>query len=116
MVPDTTKWEQSAGFYNDTHERTEAWVKNAGLNFSIPYFKDGRDHDYVPDFIVRIKGEAPLHLILETKGYETDQDKLKAAAAQRWVAAVNADGSYGKWIYRVVRKPEEVPNVLSEAT
>ena len=52
-------------------------------------------HDYVPDFIVRLKIEPVEHLILETKGYDPLED-VKRAAAERWVAAVNADGAYGK--------------------
>jgi hypothetical protein len=37
VVPDTQKWEQSAVHYIDTHPATEAFVKNAGLGFAIPY-------------------------------------------------------------------------------
>jgi hypothetical protein len=36
-------------------------------------------------------------------------------AADRWVAAVNADGRYGLWQYRMVRKPEEVIQALDAA-
>ena len=39
--------------------------------------------------------------------------EVKRAAAERWVAAVNAEGSYGEWTYRMVRSPTEVPGVLS---
>jgi len=46
-------------------------------------------------------------LILETKGYDL-LAQVKAQAAQRWVAAVNADGQYGRWHYAVAHKPEEV--------
>ena len=34
------------------------------------------------------------------------------AAAQRWVSAVNADGQYGQWAYRVAWKPGEVKPIL----
>ena len=40
--------------------------------------------------------------------------EVKAGAAERWVAAVNADGTYGKWTYRIARKPEEVPKMISD--
>jgi hypothetical protein len=52
------------------------------------------------------------HLILGTKGYDP-LTEVKAAA-ERWVAAVNADGSYGKWYYRIARKPEEVRKMISD--
>jgi type III restriction enzyme len=66
----------------------------------------------VPDFIVRMKGDGPRHLILETKGYDPRQEK-KAEAAERWVRAVNADGRYGQWAYGLVKKPEDVVTVLA---
>ena len=44
-----------------------AIVKNAGLGFAIPYLHNGQPHDYMPDFIIRLKTEPPIHLILETR-------------------------------------------------
>ena len=87
-------------------------MKNAGLGFGVPYLYNGQMHDYVPDFIVRMKGEPSMNLILETKGYDPLAE-VKRAAAERWVAAVNADGSYGEWAYRMVRSATEVPGVIS---
>jgi hypothetical protein len=86
----------SAAYILDTHPGVEAFVKNAGLGFAIPYLHNGQPHDYVPDFIVRLKTEPMTHLILETKGFD-ELAEVKAAAAERWVAAVNADARYGTW-------------------
>jgi hypothetical protein len=47
----------------------EAFVKNAGLGFAIPYFDNGQTHDFQPDFIVRFRNCPQFHLILETKGF-----------------------------------------------
>lgn len=55
----------------------------------------GQMHDYVPDFLVRLKSDPPQHLILETKGYDP-LEEVKRAAAERWVTAVNADGTFGQ--------------------
>jgi len=71
-------------------------------------------HDYMPDFIIRVKSSTPLHLILETKGYDPKAE-IKQAAAERWVAAVNADGTYGKWAYKMVKKPTDVAGVVQAA-
>jgi hypothetical protein len=49
----------------------------------------------------------PTYLILETKGYDPLQE-VKEAAAQRWVAAVNADGQFGQWAFQMVTKVSEV--------
>ena len=40
---------------------------------------------------------------------------MKAAAAERWVKAVNADGTYGDWQYAIAMKPEEVHSLLDRA-
>lgn len=90
MVVDTKQWEQSAAYFLDISELVDAFVKNAGLCFAIPYLHNGQVHYYLPDFIVPLKGNAG-YLILETKGYD-ELAQVKAQAARRWVAAVNADG------------------------
>ncbi len=35
------------------------------------------------------------------------------SVADRWVAAVNADGRYGHWLYDMIHKPEEAIHVLN---
>jgi hypothetical protein len=32
----------------------------------------------------------------------------RSAAAERWAAAVNADGSFGRWSYLLVEKVEKI--------
>lgn len=113
-VADTAKWEQSAAYYIDTYRSTDAFVKNSGLGFAIPYLHNGQMHDYVPDFIVRLKTDPPTHLILETKGFDP-LEEVKRAAAERWVAAVNADGTHGAWQYRLAKKPTDIPALISGA-
>ena len=111
VVADTKRWEQEAAYHIDTHRVVDAFVKNAGLGFAIPYLHNGEPHDYVPDFLIRLKTTPVVNLILETKGFD-DLADVKAAAADRWVAAVNADGAFGTWRYALVRKIDEVRKVL----
>jgi type III restriction enzyme len=111
VVADTKKWEQEAAYHIDTHPVVDAFVKNAGLGFAIPYLHNGQPHDYVPDFVIRLETIPATHLILETKGFD-DLAEVKAAAAERWVAAVNADGTFGTWRYALARKVERVRQVL----
>ncbi|MFZ1977230.1 MAG: DEAD/DEAH box helicase family protein [Bacteroidota bacterium] len=111
-VLDTKVWEQSAALQIDKHPRVESFVKNAGLGFAIPYTHNGQPHEYVPDFIVRLKSEKEVYLIIETKGYD-ELSEIKASAARRWVKAVNADGKYGIWNYSLAKKPEEVTDILN---
>ena len=112
VVPDTKKWEQTAAYYLDKHPMVAAFVKNSGLGFAIPYLHNGQPHDYMPDFIVKVKTDLAIQLILETKGYDPLAE-VKSAAAERWVSAVNADGRYGRWAYRIVRQPTEVTEVIT---
>jgi type III restriction enzyme len=115
VVPDTKRWEQSAAYYIDKHNAVYSFVKNAGLGFAVPYLYNGQMHDYMPDFIIRLKGDSALHMILETKGYDPLED-VKRAAAERWVAAVNAEGSYGRWVYRIAKKTTEVGGIITAAS
>jgi type III restriction enzyme len=114
VVADTKQWEQSAAYVIDTHPMVDAFVKNSGLGFAIPYAHNGQPHDYLPDFIVRLKTEPPRFLILETKGYDPLED-VKRQAAERWVAAVNAEGSYGRWGYKLAKRVSAIDDIVREA-
>src|SRR5882762_4074611 len=112
VVPDTQKWEQAAAYYIDTHPAVDAFAKNSGLGFAIPYLHNGQMHDYVPDFIIRLKTDPLVHLILEIKGYDP-LEEVKRAAAERWVAAVNSDGAHGRWAYTLVKKTTDVAEAIT---
>jgi type III restriction enzyme len=55
-----------------------------------------------------------LKVILEVKGFETEQDRQKEMAAKRWVKAVNHHGEFGRWAFVVCRKPTELPSLLRQ--
>ena len=88
-------------------------MKNAGLGFAIPYLHNGQTHDYVPDFIVRLQGHRspsdPRNEGLRPAG------RGEAGAAERWVAAVNADGRYGVWSYSLTRDPSLISHIIDTA-
>jgi hypothetical protein len=104
VTADTKVWEEAAAYAIDTHAKADAFVKNAGLGFAIPYLHNGQFHDYVPDFIIRLKTDPVVHLILETKGYD-ERAEIKAQAAERWVKAVSADSRHGVWKYAWYEAP-----------
>jgi type III restriction enzyme len=114
VVADTKTWEQSAAYILDTHKSVEAFVKNSGLGFGIPYFHNGQSHEYVPDFIVRLKAHPATHLILETKGFD-ELMEVKTQAARRWINAMNADGNHGKWKYLIAMQPGEIARCITKA-
>ena len=115
VVPDTLRWEQSAAYHIDRHPRTRAFAKNAGLGFYIPYLHNGQRHDYTPDYVVRLESDEPRYVVLEVKGWDP-LEEVKRAAAEHWVAAVNADGQYGQWRYGIAKKPEDVIGILGLGT
>ena len=48
------------------------------------------------------------------KGRPDEIEGVKAEAAQRWVAAVTAEGSFGRWGYEIVRDPKETLAVVEQ--
>lgn len=108
-VYDST-WEASDAFALENSDAVAAWVKNDHLGFEIAYLYQGAVRKYRPDFLVRLtNGEM---LILETKGEEDEQDRVKHRYLDEWVQAVNAHGGFGRWRRAVVRHPGEIRDVL----
>jgi type III restriction enzyme len=87
-----------------------SWVKNDHLGFEIYYLWQGQTRTYFPDFIIRF--EDNRYLILEVKGQPTEQDKAKWQSAKEWVDAVNADGSFGKWEFKVLDEPRNIFEIV----
>lgn len=108
-VYDTKTWEQAAASTLDAHPRVRRWVKNDHLGFVVPYRKDGIRRNYLPDFIIEF-GDGQF-LVVEIKGQIGDGE-IKAAAAQRWCAAVNNDGRFGHWTYHLVMHPGDLRKIL----
>jgi type III restriction enzyme len=93
-----------------------AYVKNQGLGFTIPYTLNGEEHNYIPDYIVRLRtgddGE-PLNLILEVTGEKKKDKAAKAATARTlWVPAVNNHGGFGRWAFLEVTDPWDAKNTI----
>ena len=110
VVLDTETWERSASFRLEQSEAVDYYVRNDHLGLSIPYEYTGVSHNYEPDFIVRLRNG--VNLILEIKGYETDQELAKYACAERWVSAVNNWGQLGQWAFHVCKDPQLLADEL----
>jgi len=109
-VYDST-WEASDAFILDNSNAVAAWVKNDHLGFEIPYLYQGVVRKYRPDFLIRLaSGEM---LILETKGQDTEQDRVKRRYLDEWVQAVNAHGGFGRWRWKVVSEPGQIRDILA---
>jgi type III restriction enzyme len=106
-------WEKSVAEICETLPTVAAYVKNDRLGFTVPYTMQGRSHEYIPDFLVRLKpreDDDPVRtLIVEVSG------TLKKAAPTRekaettrnlWVPAINGSSAFGRWGYAELRDPK----------
>ena len=104
-------WEASDAYVLDESEHVDSWAKNDHLGFEVLYVHRGVVRKYRPDFLVRLKnGEM---LVLETKGQDSEQDKVKRRYLEEWCEAANAHGGFGRWRCAVVKAPGEILDVLS---
>ncbi|BAM02324.1 BPTD_3080 family restriction endonuclease [Phycisphaera mikurensis] len=97
-------WEAEFCRVAETHPRVLRYVKNHGLGLEIPYRFQGQPRRYRPDFVVVLNdgngAEDPLHLLVEVKGYRTEDAKEKRQAAETfWVPGVNRLGGFGRWAF-----------------
>lgn len=115
MVADTKSWEQKLAQTLEDMNEVLCYVKNQGLNFTIPYTINGEEKNYVPDFIVRIRNGAkePLNLILEVTGESKKEKAAKAATARTlWVPAINNHAVFGQWAYIEITDPWDAMNTI----
>ena len=109
LVVMDSDWEKAAAEALDTCPLVDCFARNDHLGLVIPYEHLGGEHDYTPDFLVRLKSKRKV--LLEIKGYEVHNPDLNAAkhtAARRWVTAVNNmnDEDFGQWEFTVVRQKD----------
>ncbi len=115
VVSDTLAWEESAAYHLDKHPAVRAFVKNHGLNFTIPYLHNGEPREYVPDYVARLDLPGERYLIAELKGADWEGlAEVKRQAAERWCAAVNATGEFGIWEYKLAFHPGDIVQHLDD--
>ncbi len=105
-------WEASDAFTLDNSSTVGAWVKNDHIGFEVLYVYRGVVRKYRPDFLVKLKNGDTL--VLETKGQDTDQDKVKRRYLEEWIQAVNEHGGFGHWQSVVAQHPGEIRDILMQ--
>ncbi|MCX4602400.1 DEAD/DEAH box helicase family protein [Streptomyces anulatus] len=122
--PAGNTWEQLLMVYAEQHRDIVAYVKNDHLGFEIPYVHEGSRHNYVPDFLMRLRtadGDVSRTLIVEVSGGQKRlhlpglTDMKIAAARDTWCVAVNNHGGFGRWGYLEVTDPTTASSELDEA-
>lgn len=104
-------WEVAVARLLDELPPVHRWLRNYGLNWSLPYIADGEYHQYRPDFVAvcPLANGQELHLVIEVKGQELFNDRIKRDWAEHWCAAVNAHPDYSQnkiWQYLYL---DEIP-------
>ena len=111
VVLDTDTWERSVAFVLEAADEVAFYARNDHLDFAIPYDFYKVSHLFLPDFLVRL--QSGVTIILEVKGFVSDQDEAKFQAAKRWVSAVNNWGRMGRWVFHATKDPNQVATELA---
>jgi len=97
-------------------DAVDCYTPNArGVDMVVRYEYGDQPHEYLPDFILRLRGGKYLMLEIKGGGGEfRDEDRVKAknAAARKWVAAVNNARRYGEWEYEICHDPSKLRGLL----
>jgi type III restriction enzyme len=117
VVLDAPKWEHAVAYKLERMPEVISYARNDHLDFTIPYEWQGLQHEYRPDYLIRWQqpDDREMTILLEVKGFETEQDRQKEAAARRWVRAVNHHGEFGRWAFVICRDPAQLRAQLLRA-
>lgn len=120
VVADTESWEQKMA--QSLEELAEeglviSYVKNQNVSFFIPYTITGEEHNYIPDFIVRLNDgngrDDLLNLIVEVTGARDKHKAAKVSTARNlWVPAINNHGGFGRWDFIEIEDPWDAMNAV----
>src|SRR5439155_11822270 len=119
LVPQGSGWESKLADVLDHLPEVVGYAKNQGLNLKVPYTFEGRAGNYVPDFLIRLHGQASsgpddlLTLVLEVSGEAKKEKQAKVATAEAlWVEAVNNWGGLGRWAFLEVTDPWDAEHLI----
>ncbi|MFZ1444777.1 MAG: DEAD/DEAH box helicase family protein [Candidatus Dechloromonas phosphoritropha] len=118
VVADTDTWEQIAAKTLEKIPAVESYVKNAFLGFHIPYVSSGKERDYLPDYLIRLRTPKlrTANLILEITGFNKDKELKRWAVRERWLPAVNnarAKLGLAPWYFEEI---EDIGNIKPTLT
>jgi type III restriction enzyme len=103
-------WEANNANIIDRHESVKAFVKNDHLGFFVKYNYRGVIRNYIPDYLIELKNGDML--ILEVKGQDSDENRVKREFLNLWVRAVNETRQFGQWHWAVVFNSSEILDIL----
>ncbi len=107
-------WEAAEAYQLDRSPRVDAWAKNDHLGFDVLYSFNGAIRRFRPDFLVRLK--SGVHLVLEVKGRDDEEQRAKRRYLREWCQAVTAEGGFGEWRSDVSLSVDDLESVLQRAS
>ena len=113
-------WEGKMAETLEDMAEVRSYVKNQNLDFKIPYTFKMQEHNYIPDFLVRIDdghgADDLLTLIVEVSGQKKKAKKAKTDTARAlWVPAINNHGGFGRWAFLEITDPWDAQNAIRKA-
>lgn len=107
-----SSWEAAEAYHLEHSQQVEAYAKNDHLGFYVLYLYEGVVRKFFPDFLIKLKNGKTL--ILEVKGQDTQQNKVKRQHLAQWIQAVNQKGGFGQWCSGVSLNPSDLGDILME--
>jgi type III restriction enzyme len=104
-------WEANNASIINKHALVRAFVKNDHLGYFIKYNYRGILKNYIPDYIIELTNGDKL--VLEVKGQDSDENRVKREFLNLWVKAVNETNRFGKWHWAIVFNSSEIHDVLN---
>ncbi|MDT7828859.1 DEAD/DEAH box helicase family protein [Pricia sp. S334] len=105
-------WEANEAYFFDKSDLVESFVKNDHLGFTILYNHKGVIRKFYPDFILRLANGD--YMVLETKGFDSQQNQTKREYLDEWIKAVNNQGGFGEWHWDVSFHPSDIEGLLKK--
>ncbi len=109
VVGDST-WEGHAAQVLEKSNKVFSYVKNDHLGFQIHYMWNGSRRRFLPDFLIRLVNGKTL--VLEIKGVDDDQNRVKRSALTAWIQGVNENGGFGHWVQDVAFTPHQIQDII----
>ncbi len=101
-----SRWEGEVANLLDMSKIVQSWVKNDHLGFEVLLTFGGVVRKFRPDFLIRLVNGVTL--VLEIKGQDDDQNRMRREYLAEWVRAVNAHGDFGKWASDVALSTDSI--------
>jgi type III restriction enzyme len=88
-------------------DEVRAYAQNHNLGFFIPFVYEAEQGRYYPDFLAKMDDgrgmDDLLNVVIGAKVPEV---------AGLWVAAVNAEGAFGRWAFVAIEDPRAAPDAI----